>query len=152
MIRSLRSFFFLVTCSPSITPMGRQVRAHPGKAGSSINTNTSIGSPSSAFVEGSNPKSQYLLQFENVFIGIKRKLVPAPLGSLDHDTKHLDILLEQASSSFVDDVVQLLCQGLRGLVKLNEATCLKVYIRSFQVVTDRLAKLVGYPNSFPCQQ
>jgi hypothetical protein len=32
-------------------------------------------------------------------------------------------------------------------VKLNEAACLKADIRSFQVVTDRLAKLVGYPNS-----
>ena len=39
-----------------------------------------------------------------------------------------------------------------GLVKLNEAACLKVDIRSFQVVTDRLAKLVSYPNSFPDQQ
>src|SRR5450432_2226317 len=33
----------LVPCSPSITPMRRQVRRHPGNAGSSINTNTSTG-------------------------------------------------------------------------------------------------------------
>jgi hypothetical protein len=58
--------------------------------------------------------------------------------------------LDETSSSFVDDAVQ--CQGLRGFVKLNEAACLKFDIRSFQVVTDRLAKLVGYPNSFPNQQ
>ena len=60
--------------------------------------------------------------------------------------------VEQASSSFVENAVQLLCQGLRGLVELNEAACLKFDIRSFQIVADRLAKLVGYPNSFPNQQ
>jgi hypothetical protein len=37
-------------------------------------------------------------------------------------------------------------------VKLNEAACLKVDISSFQAVTDRFAKLVGYANSFPNQQ
>ena len=60
--------------------------------------------------------------------------------------------IEQTSSSFVDDEVQLLCQGLRGLVKLNEAACVKFDVGSFQVVTDRVAKLVGDPNSFPDQQ
>jgi hypothetical protein len=38
--------------------------------------------------------------------------------------------VEQASSSFVEDAVQLFCQGLRGLVELNEAACLKFDIRS----------------------
>ena len=37
-------------------------------------------------------------------------------------------------------------------MKLNEAACLKIDISSFQVVTYRLAKLVGYANSFPDQQ
>jgi hypothetical protein len=55
-------------------------------------------------------------------------------------------------AKFVDDAVQLLCQSLRGLVELNEAACLKVDIHSFQVVTDRLAKLVGCPNSLTDQQ
>jgi hypothetical protein len=49
--------FFPLPCSPSMMPMVRHLRRHPGKAGSSISTRTSVGSPSSAKVEGMNPKS-----------------------------------------------------------------------------------------------
>ena len=53
-VSSLSPFF---PCSPSITPTGQHFSKHPGNAGSSINTSTSMGSPSSALVEGTNPKS-----------------------------------------------------------------------------------------------
>jgi hypothetical protein len=59
--------------------------------------------------------------------------------------------LELTSSSFVDDVVQLLRQGLRDVVELNKAACLKFDVRSLQVVANRLAKLIGCPNSLPNQ-
>src|ERR1700712_2225293 len=55
--RSLRTLFFPSTCSPSMTPMSRDGTNTPGNAGSSINSSTSIGSPSSAIVFGRNPKS-----------------------------------------------------------------------------------------------
>src|SRR5580704_12587484 len=40
-----------------MTPMMRHLRRQPGKAGSSISTSTSVGSPSSALVDGMKPKS-----------------------------------------------------------------------------------------------
>ena len=87
-IRSFRSLSFVPPCSPSMTPMGRQVSAHPGKAGSSMSTNTSTGSPSSAAVEGTNPKSlrkghprwQHFFQLEDVFLRVKSKLLRLPFG------------------------------------------------------------------------
>ena len=43
--------------SPSIIPTIRHFRGHPGEAGSSINTRTSVEIPSSAVVEATKPKS-----------------------------------------------------------------------------------------------
>ena len=43
----------------------------------------------------------------------------------------------KSSSSFVDDVVQLLRQCLHDLVEFNEAACLKFDIRAFQVFANQ---------------
>ena len=55
--RSLRIFFLPSSCSPSMMPMSRARTAMPGKAGSSISSSTSMGSPSAARVRGRKPKS-----------------------------------------------------------------------------------------------
>ena len=70
-------------------------------------------------------------------------------------------LEEQLSDSIAPrrlNFLLLLDRGFVGLVdrlvELHEATCLKFDVTSFQVVADRLAKLVGCPcpNSLPDQQ
>ena len=55
--RSLRSVLPLLFCSILRMPMTRQVRTMPGKVAASCTTMISIGSPSSALVEGTNPQS-----------------------------------------------------------------------------------------------
>src|SRR5690242_19512479 len=54
---------------------------------------------------------------------------------------------DNGSSSFVEHPVQLLCQCLCDLAKLNETACLKVDVSSLQVLTNRLAKLISDSNS-----
>src|SRR5204863_435641 len=44
-------------CSASIAPISTHSTRQPGKSGSSVRTSTSRGSPSSALVDGTNPKS-----------------------------------------------------------------------------------------------
>jgi hypothetical protein len=49
--------------------------------------------------------------------------------------------------ALVENALQMLSQGLRDFAKLNKATRLKVDVSSFQVLADRLAKLISNSNS-----
>src|ERR1700677_515549 len=56
------------------------------------------------------------------------------------------------SSQLIIDPFQLLCQCAHDLAELNEAACGDCNGRSFQVLADGYAKLIGSANSFPREE
>lgn len=87
--------------------------------------------------------------------GVPRYQMGTRGRSRDHDSGCMWTTVSRSAkrmTGFVDDARQLLCQGARGLVELNKAACLHFDVSSFQVITDRLAKLVSCANSFANQE
>src|SRR6202158_380431 len=91
-MRSLPSASFFLPCSPSIIPTTRHCNRQPTAPGSSMSASTSTGSPSSAIVDGINPKivreghacGQHLFQSKDFLLFVKHIFISATLRCLDH--------------------------------------------------------------------